>query len=147
MSGRIYPLKKKIEQTYFNAIQNLKFSTSGENVTKGSVIDNLKNNIAQLKELKSQITALFLDSGNKFEKYNNKLNNAKQDHSIKLYQQKVDRYRGEVLELIMKMQTIDDSIKNMESTIENILKEGTGDTTSTESPEPTNTDELKTDAS
>jgi hypothetical protein len=124
MSGRTHSTKRKIEQNYLNAIQNLKFSSTGENSTKGNVIQNLRNNIIQLKTLKSQISALFLDSGSNFEKYDTKLKNAKQDHSKKLYLQKVDRYRGEVLELVQKMEIIDESIKNMEDTITKLLQEG-----------------------
>lgn len=125
MSGRVDPLNKKIAKTYFDAVNNMKFTNSGETSTKSDVITNLNHNIKLFGEIKSQINALFMDSGDKFNYYNEKLKNSKQEHSKKLYQKKVDRYRNEVLELLQKMETIDNSIKNLESTIEKLLKEET----------------------
>lgn len=110
-----------IQAAINDTINSISFSDPAKELTKQEVINNLQENIDKFLKLKDQLTKMFIENNKHLQNYNNKLKNAKHDYSRDLYRKKVDRYKKDAIEILIRMESIDTTIKNLEDNKNKIL--------------------------
>lgn len=111
-----------IQESIADVAKNIKLSSDKEEITKKEVIDNISNNISQFKILQKQIMRLYTSNFENLEKYSAKLKKAKQEFSKQFLQKKVTKYQNIAIELLTKLNSLDNTVKNLTGTKERLLK-------------------------
>lgn len=114
-----YPfIEAPIVKEFFPIVPDL---VEQEKITKRSIVEMLEDNIKQYDELKKTVTKQFIANNENIEKYVNKLNTAKQEHSKALFGKKVTKYKAQMVGYLQQMEQIDLFVESLQRSITRIL--------------------------
>jgi hypothetical protein len=110
-----------------NILASIKLA--GDTETKAETIQRLNSNIGKLQSVKALYATVFTQHQSKLQDYKIRLDNAKQQFSREMYGSKLSKEKMTMLNLLQRMQMVDQSIQNVEKIRDALFVEKT--------PEPT----------
>jgi len=134
MTGRMYPVLPSVTPSNIvatstsesiNDITSLMRSIKKlpPDVTKKQALELLSNNIDVFTKLKQVYSKLFLDNSAQLTKYSEKLKSSTKDYSKHYFNKKIKKYKDTCIEILIRLQYMDNSINNQISIRDKIVED------------------------
>lgn len=90
--------------------------------TKAETLSNLEYNLASFQSVKTQLQAIFKHDFNKLYSLEEKLKAAKFENTVRYFNKKIGKIKPSVIDLAMRLNSINESIGKLEKHKEKLLK-------------------------
>ena len=104
--------------------KDIELNAPGEQPTKQDMLKRIDHNLNTLKNFKQNIHSLFEHDFRKFSSLQKKFEASKYENSKAFYKKKLDKLRPSIVQALLKMNDVSESITSLENKKTKVLEDG-----------------------
>lgn len=117
-------MTENYDNLVYNLSKDIELTTPDEQPTKAQMLSKIDYNINVLKDFKEKLSTVFRYDFEKFSVLQKKLEAAKFENSKLFFKKKIDKVKPSIIQSLLKMNDVDQSIANLQKNKEKVVEDG-----------------------